>query len=150
MTLAADRDLVARQYANGYRELFDDAVPALRAGIARTGCLEGGILFTHLTLLSRHPDTLIVRKRGAAVAAEAADRAAAVLRAGWPDTAAGRDAMADLDRWLRGDGHARNPGTTADLIAATLFAELLTERIPLPLSVPWSRAELVPCQVVAT
>ena len=29
MALAADRDLVARQYANGFRETFNDAVPAL-------------------------------------------------------------------------------------------------------------------------
>ena len=27
-----------------------------------------------------------------------------------------------FDRWLRADGHRRNPGTTADLVAATLFA----------------------------
>src|SRR3954451_12876583 len=31
MRLAADRDLVARQYADDYREVFHEAVPALRA-----------------------------------------------------------------------------------------------------------------------
>ncbi len=31
MALAADRDLVARQYTNGFREVFDDALPALEA-----------------------------------------------------------------------------------------------------------------------
>lgn len=141
MALAADRDLIARQYADGYRALFDDAVPALRAGLAHTGCLEGGVIVAHLTLLSRHPDSLIARKRGAAVAAEAAARAAVVLAAGWPETAASRTALTDLDRWLRGDGHARNPGTTADLVAAALFAELLQGAIPLPLSMPWTRPE---------
>ena len=30
MALAADRDLVARQYADGFREVFDGALPALR------------------------------------------------------------------------------------------------------------------------
>lgn len=34
------------------------------------------------------------------------------------------EALADLDFWLRSDGHRRNPGTTADLIAAGLFAGL--------------------------
>ena len=33
-------------------------------------------------------------------------------------------ALADFDFWLRSDGHRRNPGTTADLIAAALFAGL--------------------------
>jgi triphosphoribosyl-dephospho-CoA synthase len=31
-------------------------------------------------------------------------------------------AVGELDFWLRSDGHRRNPGTTADLIAASLFA----------------------------
>ena len=30
MALAADRDLIARQYANGFREVLDEALPALR------------------------------------------------------------------------------------------------------------------------
>ena len=28
----------------------------------------------------------------------------------------------EFDRWLRADGNRRNPGTTADLVAASLFA----------------------------
>jgi len=30
-------------------------------------------------------------------------------------------AVGELDFWLRSDSHRRNPGTTADLIAASLF-----------------------------
>ncbi len=48
MALAADRDLVARQYANGFAEVFDDGVPSLSAGLQSTGSLEGAILFAHL------------------------------------------------------------------------------------------------------
>jgi triphosphoribosyl-dephospho-CoA synthase len=33
-------------------------------------------------------------------------------------------ALTELDFWLRSDGHRRNPGTTADLIAAGLFVGL--------------------------
>jgi triphosphoribosyl-dephospho-CoA synthase len=40
-------------------------------------------------------------------------------------------ALAELDFWLRTDGHRRNPGTTADLIAAGLFVGL-RERILQP------------------
>ena len=29
--------------------------------------------------------------------------------------------VGELDFWLRSDGHRRNPGTTADLIAAGIF-----------------------------
>ena len=34
--------------------------------------------------------------------------------------------LADFDASLRGDGHRLNPGTTADLVAATLLAALLS------------------------
>ena len=48
----------------------------------------------------------------------------AVLTAGWPDRTGGEAAYQRLDRFLRSDGNRRNPGTTADLIAATLFVAL--------------------------
>jgi len=40
--------------------------------------------------------------------------------------------------WLRADGNRRNPGTSADLVAATLFVALREELIPLPSPYPWS------------
>jgi triphosphoribosyl-dephospho-CoA synthase len=41
-------------------------------------------------------------------------------------------AVSDLDFWLRSDGNRRNPGTTADLIAAALFAGLRDDRLRPP------------------
>lgn len=132
MTLAADRDLVARQYANGFVEVWEDGIPALLAGLERGRGLEEAIVFAHLTLMARHPDTLIARKRGAAEAEEAARRAHCVLEQGWPQTPAGDQACADLDAWLRAEGNQRNPGTTADLVAACLFVLLREGRLSLP------------------
>src|SRR5262249_3976012 len=80
--LAADRDMIARQYANGFSEVFEVGSPAVLAGIERTGCLEGGIIHAHLELMSRYPDSLIGRKLGPQVAGEAAKRARGVLEAG--------------------------------------------------------------------
>jgi len=124
MALAADRDLIARQYADGFREVFTGVMPDLLDGLKHIGCLEGAILWAQLRLLSRHPDTLIVRKRGIALARQASMHAREVLSAGWPETTVGWRQLAALDAWLRADGHARNPGTTADLIAAGLFGLL--------------------------
>jgi triphosphoribosyl-dephospho-CoA synthase len=137
MTLAADRDLIARQYANGFQEVFQAGVPALKRGLQETGALEDAIIGCHLHLLAHYPDSLIARKCGQAIAEEASHRAANVLDAGWPRTTAGRDAIAELDRWLRADGHRRNPGTTADLVAASLFVALREGIITLPPQVPW-------------
>jgi triphosphoribosyl-dephospho-CoA synthase len=132
MRLAADRDLVARQYADDYREVFHEAVPALRASLAAGRPLETAIVAAYLAVLANHPDTLIARKRGPDVAHAASRRAADVLAAGWPDRDEGRALCDEFDDWLRGDGHARNPGATADLITAALFAALRDGTIPLP------------------
>jgi triphosphoribosyl-dephospho-CoA synthase len=138
MCLAADRDMIARQYANGFREVFDEGVPALQAGLENLGTLEDAIIFCHLSLLSRHPDSLIARKCGKKLAQEAEHRAAEVMEAGWPHSALGRKNIALFDAWLRADGHRRNPGTTADLVTASLFVALREGIITLPLHIPWS------------
>jgi triphosphoribosyl-dephospho-CoA synthase len=138
MALAADRDLVARQYADGFREVFDEGVPALVQGLEWIGDREGGILFCHLHLMASYPDSLIARKRGPAEAEESARRARQLLDAGWPHTPAGRAALADLDAWLRAAGRGRNPGTTADLVAACLFVALREGTIQLPPQFPWT------------
>ena len=83
--------------------------------------------------MARHPDTLIARKCGLAVAEEAARRARQVLDGGWPKPGAAWARLGELDAWLRADGHRRNPGATADLVAATLFVALREESLPLPL-----------------
>jgi triphosphoribosyl-dephospho-CoA synthase len=132
MALAADRDLVARQYANGFREVFAEGVPALRDALGRTRRIETAVIRCHLHLMGGFPDTLIVRKRGRAEAEESAARARRVLEAGWPETAAGRAALEELDAWLRAEGRGRNPGTTADLVTACLFAALRERIIQLP------------------
>jgi len=130
MALAADRDLIARQYANGFREVLEQGVPAIRQGIDETGSLEGAIIQAQLRLLAQDPDTLIARKRGTAEAEEASHRARGVLKDGW-------SALAEFDAWLRAEGNGRNPGATADLIAASLFVLLREGTISLPLRHVW-------------
>jgi triphosphoribosyl-dephospho-CoA synthase len=131
MALAAERDLIARQYANGFAEVFNAGVPALLTGLQRTRSIEGAIIFAHLRLMADHPDTLIARKCGGAQAEEAARRARAVLDGG--ETELNR-----FDAWLREDGHRRNPGTTADLLTACLFVLLREVTITLPPQFPWT------------
>lgn len=121
MRLAADRDGVARQYAADFADVHR-GVQILKQWRDRR--LPTAVVGLQLSLLAETPDTLIARKCGAALADEASRRAAAVLDAGWPDAPRGRSAFRNYDQWLRADGHRRNPGTTADLIAAILFVAL--------------------------
>ena len=124
MRLAAENDLVARQYAENYEQLFACVLPWLKDGLDRGQPLEATIIQVHLQLMSTFPDSLIARKCGAPVAQQSAMRAERALNAGTPGEAEYLEAVADLDFWLRSDGHRRNPGTTADMIAAGLFSLL--------------------------
>lgn len=122
MALAADRDLVARQYSNGFRDVLEIGVPAL----STAGAVEDRIIHAHLTLLAHTPDTHIARRAGMDIAAEATQRAADVL--------AGRYSLAEFDAWLRADGHRRNPGAAADLVTASLFVALQNGILTFPAS----------------
>jgi triphosphoribosyl-dephospho-CoA synthase len=138
MELAAERDLIARQYANGFREVFEDGLPAFCQSLKPAPSLETAIIHCHLHMMARYPDSLIARKRGLAEAQESARRAERVLREGWPADPAGRAALAELDAWLRAAGRGRNPGTTSDLVTACLFVALREGIMTVPSPLPWS------------
>ncbi len=132
MRLAAQRDLVARQYTNGFAEVLNCVVPWLLEGQTSGWSLTTSIIRTQLRLMAEFPDSLIARKCGSQVAQESAAMAACVLASGEPTGRAYEQALRDLDFWLRGAGQRRNPGTSADLIAAGLFAALRERRLVIP------------------
>jgi triphosphoribosyl-dephospho-CoA synthase len=125
MATAAQRDTVAAEYVSDHAVTFELGLPVL------AGALDDGlrpreaIVELALRLLAAVPDTLIARKRGPEAARRVSQGAGAVLAAGGVRTASGRTALAALDASLREDGHALNPGTTADLVTAVLFVALL-------------------------
>jgi triphosphoribosyl-dephospho-CoA synthase len=123
MRLAAARDDIARQYTNA----FADVRAVRRDLVLLTGQghpLNDAIVTAHLRQLARRGDSLIARKLGVAASREAQRRAAAVLAAGFPEGRRGRTALTHLDRWLRQRKNQRNPGASADLIAAGIFQAL--------------------------
>lgn len=137
MALARDRDLVARQYTNGFREVFGTGVPALLHGWQIGWPLEKAIIYCHLTLMARFPDSLIARKRGFEEAMQAAILAAAAV-AEFEKPLPDFRPLRELEHWLEELGNERNPGTTADLVSAGLFAALREGSIPLPLKRSWT------------
>lgn len=127
MRLAADHDGVAAEYASGFRTTFVTAMPALRRARKDGLSWEDAVVEVYLGLLATQPDSLIVRKAGAAAAAEVSRQADAVVRAGGVRTEPGRAALSAFDASLSEPHNSRNPGTTADLIAAGLLALLLSD-----------------------
>ncbi len=131
MRLAVDRDLVAKQYTNGFADVHAIA-EEIQASYQQDVSLSDAIVRVHVWQMARSPDSLIARKCGPEVARQSADRAAEVIDAGALGGEEYQQALADLDFWLRSDGHRRNPGTTADLLAAGLFLLLVEGRIDWP------------------
>lgn len=132
MQLAADRDSVAAQYVTDFALVLQAGAPLLGRFSNFATDWEHAVIRLQLHLMSDCSDTLIARKCGTATAIEAGQRASAVLLAGWPDQPDSAQALQELDAWLRGDKHRRNPGTTADLVAASLFAALRDHSLPCP------------------
>ncbi len=131
MQLAAERDLVARQYTNEFEQVFllsNRLENLLHEGLT----LGDAIVRVFLQSLAESHDSLIARKCGEPMAREVSAQAAAVLAVGSPGEEAYEAALHEFDFSLRGDGHRRNPGTTADLIAAALFVLLREVRLEWP------------------
>ncbi|QDT90702.1 triphosphoribosyl-dephospho-CoA synthase [Gimesia algae] len=137
MCLAAERDSIAREYATDFQIVLNTGVPAITEYWNQTHCWETAIIRLQLRLMSDVPDTLIARKLGRAEAEEAARRARSVLQA-----EGGTGHLEEFDSWLREQGNQRNPGTTADLIVATLFVALRDGFIPAP--APGTIIEMIP------
>lgn len=130
MSAAADRDLVARQYSSRFADVLRRVVPWLVETRGTGASLTQAIIHTQIRLLAAEPDSLILRKCGLEVAQQAQQIASMALEAGGYDDENYLAVLADLDFWMRCDGHRRNPGTTADLIAAGLFVALRDNLLP--------------------
>jgi len=126
MAEAAERDAIARQYVTAYEDIFALGLPALAAARRRYAEARSSTLAVYLAFLSAIPDTHIARKFGAgaaeAVRREAADWRRAFAAAGDPGEIEGE--LANWDAALK--SRRINPGTSADLTVATLFASSLS------------------------
>ncbi len=137
MRLAADRDLIAKQYATGFADIFDFGVPRLLLGFERFGTIEAAILDCQLHWLAEFPDSLIARKCGMSMAHNVQTRARDVLADNGLSSPRGRVSGVRFDADLRSDGNRLNPGTTADLVTACLFIALRENKLKPTDLFPW-------------
>lgn len=130
MAEAAERDRIARQYVSGFSDVFDVGVPLLEEAQPQPTAAKWATLRVYLTFLAAFPDTHIFRKYGSPTAEAVRETAASFrkrLGGGQPNDAF----IADLLFW-DSDLKAQhvNPGTSADLTVATLFAHRLRNVLP--------------------
>lgn len=128
MSAAADRDRIAYQYVTGFKEIFSTTLPQLKYFINNGLNESQAITGVFLNYLAAVPDSLIARKQGLLQARAISDMIAP-LAAQYCDSVASGDSFELL---MSTDGHLKklgiNPGTTADIVVATLFLAQL-ERV---------------------
>jgi triphosphoribosyl-dephospho-CoA synthase len=125
MKLAQFRDRIAWNYANQFTDVLWFGVHRYRDAMLRWDNAAWATTALYLGFLSGQPDTHIVRKYGEAVASvvmqEAADYELKYWQIDNPKLV--QKSMLDWDKSLKQRGI--NPGTSADLVVATLLADNL-------------------------
>jgi len=113
MQLSSPNDTLAREWVEGFPRTFHGS--QLMQQYFQSGLsVNDSIVQLFLKLLGEFPDTLIAKKWGMEVAREVSTTARGVMRDG---------DVQDFDRDLV--QRKINPGTTADLVIASLFVTLL-------------------------
>jgi triphosphoribosyl-dephospho-CoA synthase len=122
--IAAEYDDICFEWVNNFPITFEIAYPFMVDQL-KTKTLNTAIVHSFLKVLSERPDTFISRKAGKEKSVEISKEAKKVLVIGGLETTEGKKKMEELDNMLRGSGNNYNPGTTADIIAATLAVCIL-------------------------
>lgn len=127
MEAGRDRDRIALQYADGFADIFQLGVPRLREALARRWSKPWAVSAVYLAFLSAFPDSHVMRRHGGETALEvcrSARRMAERLEgAAHPATLVPEFLAYDAE--LKDAGI--NPGTSADLTVASLFAMCLQD-----------------------
>jgi triphosphoribosyl-dephospho-CoA synthase len=130
MSEAANRDMVARQYATDFAAIFDLGLPLFESIEQSKGETKWATLVTFLGFLSTYPDSHIARKLGAETA-NCVQRAALNFAAMFDKAEQPDQVLPALLKWDAAlKAKAINPGTSADLTVATLFVHRLQTILP--------------------
>lgn len=136
MSLAADRDLIARQYDSNFELVLGEGVEVLITAWEATQDWDDSLVALQLHWLATQPDTLIARQHGLQVAIEVQQRVAESIYPEPPWIAVQDESRWNacrlIDQWMRQHQPRLNPGAIADLICATTFAAVRDHGLPLP------------------
>ncbi len=121
MEYAQDKDTIAAQYLNNYHEIFALGLTNLTFSINSGESVEWATAFAYLKLLSAVPDSLIIRKQGLECANSVVKEAKQIVQKINKNNSLSR-LKSEITLWDKElKEKAINPGTTADMTAATLL-----------------------------
>ncbi len=124
--LCKDRDLICHEWVTGFKTVFETGYPYLEDRIMSGSRINDATVDTFIKLLSENPDSLITRKTGMESAKQVSEKAKQIIEAGGAENEKGKTLLWSLNEELQKEEGRLNPGTTADLTAASLYVLLLS------------------------
>jgi triphosphoribosyl-dephospho-CoA synthase len=115
------RDSICGEWVTGFSVTFTLGYPALKEALQKSGDINMAVVHAFLRILSEVPDSLIERKSEREAALEVSRMASEALKRGGLTNPEGKKAILEMDETLHKAGGNLNPGTTADLTAASLY-----------------------------
>ena len=121
MSYSAQYDRISYQYHNNYQDILDFIIPSLDKNMIKYKSSDISISMTYLQILGKIPDSHISRKLGEEIAKKTSNHVNDLLKIQDKDCSQGYlvKQLNDLDYEYKKKGI--NPGTTADLLVASLM-----------------------------
>ncbi|NHJ32753.1 MAG: ATP--dephospho-CoA triphosphoribosyl transferase CitG [Asgard group archaeon] len=126
MDLCQQRDNICFELALGYPITIKTGLSTLKRSLTISNDINLAIIDAYLAILSEYPDSLVKRKFGDEIAQRISQRATEIIKVGGALTIEGRRELEEFDIEMREEEEKINPGTTADIIASTIFVYLLS------------------------
>ena len=127
MSIAADKDRIALQYTNCFKDIFDFAILTYNRAFVLSGDSGWAALRVYADMLARYPDSHIERKYGKQYSEWIAEEMALLCKA--MDAANKQEEVLTMLYRIDEAFKAKkiNPGTTADITVATVLVVLLEQ-----------------------
>ena len=128
MEYSKKKDLIARQYCNGFEDIYNIGIPAYKNFYNKWGSVNWAITGVYLTFLKKFNDSHIIRNKGKKIATNVRKEAQNYyffLKRN-KNLNKIKKKLLFFDKKLK--SKRINPGTAADLTVATLFFEKVTKK----------------------
>lgn len=120
----ADRDPIAREYAQGFEITTELAGPAILEALSRAESARAALVHSYLEVLAEVPDLDIIRRAGGREAEEVARMARGVIKSGSVYSRRGIQGISNLDGILREDPRLAPTATESPVTAAAFLLSL--------------------------
>ncbi len=120
-----EEDLICLEYFTGFNIILNEGLTYYFEVFNQFNDINITTVNTYFKILSKYPDTLIIKKSGLEAALMVSNSAKEILNLGGISSEKGLGLSKELDVLLQEKEGKMNPGTTADIVAGIIFCALI-------------------------